>query len=155
MSQKETETSLHNIESIPTLVLTRCFLLHFTCLRDAQMAVKLGKQWSNPKQSITPRQESVPIAITHLKWFRWAGQVARMGQTRWANPCLHVFLISKKISSFSPIIQTSQPRILLSRLHQIAITHLKRFRGAGQVARMGQTRWGQPMLTCFSDLKEN
>jgi hypothetical protein len=78
-SHKETETSLHSIGSKPTLVLTRCSLLHL--FERAQMAVKLGKQWGDPEQSITP-QEPLVIAISHLTGFRWAEHVARMGQTR-------------------------------------------------------------------------
>lgn len=54
-SFKETETNLHDIESCPTSVLARCFLLYLS-QTDVQMAVKLGKQWSDPEQSITLRQ---------------------------------------------------------------------------------------------------
>jgi hypothetical protein len=46
------------------------------------MAVKLGKHWGDPEQSITPQQEPLLIAISHLTEFRWAEHVARMGQTR-------------------------------------------------------------------------
>jgi len=71
--------SLHYVGSRPASVLTRCSLLHL-CKTQVQIGVKLGKQWRDPEQSITPRQESVPVVVSHFTEFRWAGNVARIGK---------------------------------------------------------------------------
>jgi len=71
--------SLHCVGSRPVSVLTRCSVLHL-CKTQVQIGVKLGKQWRDLEQSITPRQESAPIVVSHFKEFRWAGNVARIGK---------------------------------------------------------------------------